>query len=124
MITGDLWINGTALEGAIRAERPVLITYVDVCGEQTTRTIEPYEVTDTFAGDLIVRAMDRRSGDVRTFRLDRITCLNVLPNGAFELDRQATLTALARVRAQISEVAPDGFGITAARWSPDDPIYP
>lgn len=104
--TGDLWINGTAIEAAIRTEHPVLITYVAANGEQTTRTIEPYEVAETDAGHLIVRAMDRRSGDVRCFRLDRIAHLNVLRSGTFELDRLASLGALARVRAAIAGVAP------------------
>lgn len=118
------WINGIAIEGAISAERPVLITYVAADGEQTTRTIEPYELTDTDAGNVIVRAMDRRSGDVRTFRLDRIVHLNVMSSGEFVLERQAMLGALARVRAAIAGVRSEGYEITAARWSPDDPIYP
>ena len=57
---------------AIGAERPVVITYVAASGERTTRTIEPYEFAPTGEGHLIVRAMDRRSGMPRSFRLDRI----------------------------------------------------
>lgn len=121
MATGDMWINGTALANAIGAQCPVLITYVAADGEQTTRTIEPYELTGTREGHVLVRAMDRRSADARSFRLDRITHLSVL-SGPFVLDRTATLAALARLRAEIADVEPDGFAITAARWSPGDPI--
>jgi predicted DNA-binding transcriptional regulator YafY len=121
MSISDLWINGTALANAIGAERPVLITYVAADGEQTTRTIEPYELAGTRGGNILVLAMDRRSGDARSFRLDRITHLSVL-SGTFVLDRIATLAALARVRADIADVEPDGYAITAARWSPGDPI--
>lgn len=119
---GDMWVNGIAIDGAIRAERPVLITYVAVDGEQTTRTIEPYEVAVTDAGNVIVRALDRRSGDFRSFRLDRITALSVLPGG-FQVERPNP-EALTRLRAEIAGVRSDGYGSTEARWSPGDPIFP
>lgn len=91
-MTGPQWIHGTALEGAIAGERPVLITYVAEDGERTTRTIEPYEISATARGDLIVRAMDRRSGEPRSFRLDRIQMLNVR-DGQFEIPRDGGTAA-------------------------------
>lgn len=87
-MTGQLWVHGTALEGAIESERPVAITYVDAFGDRTTRTIEPYEIAATSEGNLICRAMDRRSGEPRSFRLDRIEVLTVRPGG-FEIERPA-----------------------------------
>lgn len=77
---------GTTLGHAIREERPVLITYVAASGERTTRTIEPYEVAATQSGDFVVRAMDRRSGDPRSFRLDRIELIGA-GLGGFEVPR-------------------------------------
>lgn len=85
-MTGQLWVHGTALEGAIMREQPVAITYVDAAGDRTVRTIEPYEIEVTTEGHLICRAMDRRSGEPRSFRLDRIEALTALPGG-FEIPR-------------------------------------
>lgn len=75
-----------AIETAIQAEQPILITYTAADGERTTRTIEPYELATTHDGHAIVRAMDRRTGQPRTFRLERIECVSVRP-GPFILDR-------------------------------------
>ncbi|MGR6922581.1 WYL domain-containing protein [[Actinomadura] parvosata] len=113
------------LERAIATEQPAMITYVDADGEWTTRTIEPYELFRTRHGDLIVRAMDHRSNEPRSFRLDRIDTLIALP-GAFRLERPAPSAsarerdALARIRAEIALVAPVGYD--DARWTPGDPI--
>jgi predicted DNA-binding transcriptional regulator YafY len=125
MPNGDLWITGNALESAIQDERPVLITYVAAAGEQSTRTIEPYELAETGRGHLIVRAMDRRSGKYRAFRLDRITHLNLL-RGPFQLDHPVIDTeraALARIRAEIACIDECGYRSDAARWIPDDTLY-
>ncbi|GII88249.1 hypothetical protein Ssi03_62390 [Sphaerisporangium siamense] len=111
------------LAEAIAAEHPVMITYVAGGGEWTTRTIEPYELTETARGHVIVRAMDRRSGDPRSFRVDRIQNLDVLPGGSFLLDHfglDPARAALARIRAEIRQIHPDGYG--EARWTPGDPI--
>lgn len=114
------------LERAIGAEQPVMITYVSADGEWTTRTIEPYELFRTRHGDLIVRAMDHRSDEPRSFRLDRIDSLSALP-GAFRLGRPAPSVAaseraaFARIRAEIAMVAEVGYD--DARWMPGDPIF-
>ncbi|MGW5259663.1 WYL domain-containing protein [Microbispora sp. NPDC004025] len=112
------------LERAIAAELPVMITYVAADGEWTTRTIEPYELTETRTGEQLVRAMDRRSGETRSFRLDRIHALNVMPGGVFLLDHTPIRerAALARIRAEIREVDPVGYGYDGMRWTPDSPI--
>lgn len=111
------------LEQAISAEQPVMITYVSVDGEWTTRTIEPYELFRTRDGHLIVRAMDRLRDEPRSFRLDRIEALNPFP-GVRLLDRPAPSerAALARIRAEIAQVAHSGYGLDEARWMPGDPI--
>lgn len=100
-----------------------MITYVDADGEWTTRTIEPYQLDTTRHGHLVVRAMDRLRGEPRTFRLDRINALDVLP-GTLMLDRPDpdVRSALARIRAEIANVAPGGYGGDAARWTPGDPV--
>lgn len=83
--------TGEVLAVAIGAERPVLITYTAADGEQTTRTIEPYQFATTGTGAILVRAMDRRTGEPRTFRLDRIQ-VATLRDGAFEIERHVGVT--------------------------------
>jgi hypothetical protein len=60
------------LHTAVRRERPVTVTYVKADGEETVRTIEPRSLRTTKAGDVIVKALDRKSGEHRSFRLDRV----------------------------------------------------
>ncbi|TQE33032.1 WYL domain-containing protein [Streptomyces ipomoeae] len=39
---------------------------------ETVRTIEIYDLTTTAEGNILIRAMDRESGEQRDFRLDRL----------------------------------------------------
>ncbi|MBB2914878.1 hypothetical protein FHS43_006190 [Streptosporangium becharense] len=115
---------GPDLERAIASEQPVMITYVAADGDWTTRTIEPYELTRTRAGDLIVRAMDHHARAPRTFRVDRIIALDVMP-GSFHLERPEAdreAAALARIRAEIEDIDPYGYGRDSMRWTPDCPV--
>lgn len=57
---------------AMDRQHPVTVTYVKADGSETLRTIEIREVRTTKAGDVILRAADRQSGELRTWRLDRI----------------------------------------------------
>lgn len=65
------------VHSAVRRQRPVTISYVTGEGEETVRTIEPRSVQTTKNGDLIVKALDRKSELHRTFRLDRVTAYTV-----------------------------------------------
>lgn len=79
------------LEWAIRREKPVTITYLkqskNKAGtplweirdgvrvpvlEPTVRTIEPWLIEHHRSSDAFVRGMDRKTGDPRSWRLDRI----------------------------------------------------
>jgi hypothetical protein len=60
------------LHKAVRKVQPVTVTYVKADGEETVRTIEPTSLSLTKAGDVIVKAADRKSGEKRSFRLDRV----------------------------------------------------
>jgi predicted DNA-binding transcriptional regulator YafY len=87
----------TDLTRAADRQFPVTITYVKADGTETIRTIETREIRTTKAGDIVLRAADRQSGELRTFRLDRIRSYTihrtaytvVLP----EADRPATAPA-------------------------------
>ncbi|MEU0978446.1 WYL domain-containing protein [Streptomyces griseus] len=77
----------TRLLAAADRQHPVTITYLkeekDEAGRktghlvETVRTIEVYDVRTTKAGNVTLRAMDRQSGESRTFRLDRIQAYTV-----------------------------------------------
>ncbi len=67
----------TDLARAMDRQNPVTISYTKADGTETVRTIEIYDIRTTKAGDLIIKAMDRQSGESRTFRLDRLTAYTV-----------------------------------------------
>jgi len=59
---------------AIRTGREMSIRYVKPTGEVSRRRVRPQSLYRTQGGDYIVRAEDdRRDGDVRSFRFDRVT---------------------------------------------------
>lgn len=70
---------------AIDRRRPITITYIDVKNDETVRTIEPYKVDVSDPGNIIVTAMCRKRGELRTFRLDRITHYTI-HRGSFHLE--------------------------------------
>jgi len=72
-----------ALAGAARARRPVTITYTSWNGRRSERTVHPYGIV-AHSGRWYVTGADSASGDVRTFRLDRIEAVAVQP-GTFEV---------------------------------------
>lgn len=65
------------LHKAVRREHPVTISYTRADGDETVRTIEPTSLATTKTGAVIVRALDRKSGEARSFRLDRISAYTV-----------------------------------------------
>jgi predicted DNA-binding transcriptional regulator YafY len=72
-------------------QRPVTITYTKADGSETVRTIEIYDVTVTKAGATIVKAMDRQSGESRTWRMDRVSAYT-LHSGAYTVPRETEET--------------------------------
>lgn len=69
--------NGNAtlahLLDAMSGQRAVTIRYRKADGTVSRRTIELLSVEVSGAGNITLVAMDRRSGERRTFRLDRVT---------------------------------------------------
>lgn len=61
------------IKDSMKLGRPVTISYIRADGTETVRTIEAYEIKQTRVGATIVRAMDRQSGEIRSWRIDRIT---------------------------------------------------
>ncbi|MCZ4602934.1 WYL domain-containing protein [Streptomyces sp. Lzd4kr] len=67
----------TRLIKALDAKHPVTITYTKADGTETIRTIEIQGFDISQAGDILVKALDRETGEMRTWRLDRIQAYTV-----------------------------------------------
>lgn len=93
----------TRLITALDKNQPVTITYVKADGTTTVRTIELYDITVSAAGDILLKAMDRETGEARTFRLDRLVSYTVhrtaytVERPAADEPKQRTTTGLATV---------------------------
>jgi predicted DNA-binding transcriptional regulator YafY len=67
----------TRLIKALDAKHPVTITYIKADDTETIRTIEIYDIVVSAAGDILLKAMDRETGETRSFRLDRLVSYTV-----------------------------------------------
>lgn len=77
----------TRLIKVLDKQHPVTITYLkeekDENGRktgrlvETVRTIEIFDVVISQAGDILIKAMDRETGEARSFRLDRIQAYTI-----------------------------------------------
>lgn len=77
----------TRLIKALDAHHPVTITYLkeekDDAGRktgqlvETVRTIEILDFVVTQAGDILIKALDRETGEARSWRLDRLVAYTV-----------------------------------------------
>jgi predicted DNA-binding transcriptional regulator YafY len=67
----------TRLITALDKQQPVTITYTKADGTTTVRTIEIYDVVISQAGDILIKAMDRETGESRSFRIDRLVSYTV-----------------------------------------------
>ena len=77
----------TRLIKAMDKSHPVTLAYLkeekDEAGKktgalvETVRTVEIYDVVISQAGDILIKAMDRSTGEARSFRLDRIRTYSI-----------------------------------------------
>jgi predicted DNA-binding transcriptional regulator YafY len=88
------------LADAARQRRPVAITYTSWEGRRSERTVHPYGIV-AHSGRWYVTGSDSASGDVRTFRLDRIEAAAEQP-GTFNVP--AEFDAASRVLSGLAEV--------------------
>ncbi|GAA4620500.1 WYL domain-containing protein [Actinoallomurus vinaceus] len=88
------------LAEAARHRRPVAVGYSAWSGRRSERTVHPYGIV-LHSGRWYVTGADSASGEVRTFRLDRIETAAVLP-GSFEVPEGFDPTA--RVLSGLAEV--------------------
>jgi predicted DNA-binding transcriptional regulator YafY len=93
----------TRLIKALDAKHPVTITYTKADGTQTIRTIEIADILVTTAGDIVLRAADRDTQEMRSFRVDRIQTYTIhrtaytVARPAADDDKPARTTGLATV---------------------------
>lgn len=85
----------TRLITALDKRHPVTITYTKADSSITVRTIEIYDITVSAAGDIVIKAMDRETGESRSFRLDRLVSYTV-HRTAYVIDRPAADEPTAR----------------------------
>ncbi|MET9432288.1 MULTISPECIES: WYL domain-containing protein [unclassified Streptomyces] len=62
---------------AMDGKRAVTITYIDSDGEESVRTIEIHDIRTANKGRIIVRAMCRMRGEMRTFHPGRIVSYTI-----------------------------------------------
>ncbi|MFJ2060368.1 WYL domain-containing protein [Streptomyces sp. NPDC087908] len=67
----------TDLIRAMDVQRATTITYVDSKGDESVRTIEIHNILTTSTGGIIVRAMCRTRGEMRSFTLEQIKAYTV-----------------------------------------------
>jgi predicted DNA-binding transcriptional regulator YafY len=77
----------TRLIKAMDRQHPVTLAYLkeekDEAGKktgalvETVRTVEIFDVVISQAGDILIKAMDRSTGEARSFRLDRIRTYSI-----------------------------------------------
>jgi predicted DNA-binding transcriptional regulator YafY len=88
------------LAEAARHRRPVAVSYTARDGRRSERTLHPYGIV-VHSGRWYVTGADSASGEVRTFRLDRIETATVLP-GSF--DTPVGFDPASRVLSGLAEV--------------------
>lgn len=93
----------TRLIKALDAKHPVTITYVKADGSTTVRTIEIADILVTAAGDIVLRAADRDTQEMRSFRLDRIQTYTV-HRSAYVVTRPAADETKSRVTVGLATV--------------------
>jgi predicted DNA-binding transcriptional regulator YafY len=93
----------TRLITALDKQHPVTITYTKADGTETIRTIEIHDVLVTAAGDIVLRAMDRETGEMRSFRTDRIVSYSI-HRSAYTVTRPAADDTKTRVTIGLNTV--------------------
>ncbi|MEV5957285.1 WYL domain-containing protein [Streptomyces sp. NPDC051987] len=78
----------TRLIKALDAKHPVTITYTKADGTETIRTIEIQDFVISQAGDILIKALDRETGEMRTWRLDRLVSYTI-HRTAYVIDQPA-----------------------------------
>jgi predicted DNA-binding transcriptional regulator YafY len=124
LASGAAPATSTLLEvgSAIRALRRIRITYRSWRGEQTQRDIDPYGLV-FHTGRWYVTGHDHRRGQIRVFRLDRVSGVTTLANtyhlpAGFDAVAQVTRSLASVPYAWEVEVVLDADPVEVARRVP------
>jgi predicted DNA-binding transcriptional regulator YafY len=120
------------LRVAVILGRPVTIDYERADGTRTIRVVEPFEVVDhdQAVKHPFFRAMDRLTGDYRSFRFDRLYAYRVAnARGRYKVPRPAPrrieelTTVTETYSAENASDENDGWGAwLESQYDPDAPI--
>lgn len=80
-----------AIVSAAKRQHPVTISYTRADGTTSVRTIEVYAADRSKAGNRYFKAMDRETGESRSWRLDRISFYTI-HRTAFLIERPEPAT--------------------------------
>lgn len=95
----------TDLYRAIDRRQPVTLTYTKSDSTTSVRTVEPYDLRTTKAGDIVLVGMDRETGERRTFRVDRISTYTRHTGTGFVVERADEIPAPVTPRSAAAIVA-------------------
>lgn len=117
------------LEIAILLHRPVTIDYESAAGERSVRTVEPFEIVLN-AKHPFFRAMDRRSGDYRSFRFDRLAAYrmsnargrNRVPRPVSRLDSETVSETTSPEVVSPADLDAEWGAWLESQYDPDAPI--
>lgn len=95
----------TRLITALDKQQPITITYVKADGTTTVRTIELFDIVISNAGDILLKAMDRETGEARSFRIDQDRLIAyTVHRSSYTVERPANDDKPARITAGLATV--------------------
>jgi proteasome accessory factor C len=107
---------------AVNSRRRVRMSYINRAGEQSTREIEPVKLIES-DGNLSVRSWCLKSEDERSFRIDRMSKLEIMPGAISDeatemFDRIDELSDLAYNPGEfdhdvVVEVTPEAYSLVS-----------
>ncbi len=83
---------------ALDARRPVTLTYTKKDGTETVRTVEIYDIRTPKAGHVMLRAMDRQTGEARSFLIAGIRTYTI-HRGTYQIARPEDATTRVQLLA-------------------------
>lgn len=107
-----------AIVSAAKRQHPVTISYADKDGNLSVRTIEVYSANRSKAGNRYFKAMDRETGESRSWRLDRINAYTV-HRTAYLVERPEPAAAPVKLIPVTAESALYAVAPTAGRAAQD-----
>ena len=124
------------LRTAMTLHRPVTIDYESAQGIRSVRKVEIFEIVDREAAEKrpFFRAMDRQSGDYRSFRFDRVAAYRVAnargryrvprpgSEDSMEFSSAPTTAATPEITTEVVDLDAEWGAWLENQYDPDAPI--